>query len=416
MLLADFDEHLDDPKLTRRKLDWIERLAADQTRSLILLSSASPSLLDHAFRVESRGAVDPQVLERWRKVLASFVVINWRAGHPRGGPPATVKPWWRELWERLHPSPGTWRAPTELGDALQARRDRSAREALRSEAEADAFVRAVCASIEGRLAAHAAVASVAGTAMRLSPDQVLDEVAERTDAWYKRIWKTCSPDEQLVLAEIASEGFVNYKSRRTVRRLLARGLVTKDPSFRLMNTTFRRFVLSAPCQQDVHALEGTSDPSTWDRVRAPFLAALVGISLFFLVTQREMFNCHRRDAVDGRRGGADPLSRRGARHGEARGRPRDAEGVNRGAPRMRVRRPLASRSSRRRRRNRARADVVVLERLRDRAVAVRHRKDEIRAGCRLRRNRHRHRTGLTRARHQGQNRPAAQEHVARVQG
>jgi len=289
VLLADFDEHLDDPKLTRRKLDWIERLAADQTRSLILLSSASPSLLDHAFRVESRGAEDPQLLERWRKVLASFVVINWRAGHPRVGPPATVKAWWRELWERLHPSPGTWRAPTQLGEALQARRDGSAREALRTEAEADAFVRAVCASIEGRLAAHAAVATVAGTAMRLSPDQVLDEVAERTDAWYKRIWKTCSPDEQLVLAEIASEGFVNYKSRRTVRRLLARGLIAKDPSFRLMNTTFRRFVLSAGCQQDVHALEGTSDPSTWDRVRAPFFAALVGISLFFLVTQREMF-------------------------------------------------------------------------------------------------------------------------------
>ena len=34
--------------------------------------------------------------------------------------------------------------------------------------------------------------------MRLSADQILDEVAERTDAWYRRIWRTCSPDEQLV--------------------------------------------------------------------------------------------------------------------------------------------------------------------------------------------------------------------------
>ena len=32
VLLPEFDEHLDDPKLTRRKLDWVERLAADQTR------------------------------------------------------------------------------------------------------------------------------------------------------------------------------------------------------------------------------------------------------------------------------------------------------------------------------------------------------------------------------------------------
>jgi hypothetical protein len=57
-----------------------------------------------------------------------------------------------------------------------------------------------------------------------------------------------------------------------------------------MNTTFRRFVLSPSCQQDVHTIEGESDPSTWDRFRAPFFTVLIGTSLFFLLTQREMFN------------------------------------------------------------------------------------------------------------------------------
>ena len=93
-----------------------------------------------------------------------------------------------------------------------------------------------------------------------------------------------------MLAEIASEGFVNYKSRRTVRRLLGRGLIAKDPSFRLMNQTFRRFVLSPACQHDIHVIEGASDPSSWDRFRAPFFAVLIGAALYFLVTQREMFN------------------------------------------------------------------------------------------------------------------------------
>ena len=46
----------------------------------------------------------------------------------------------------------------------------------------------------------------------------------------RRLWRACAPDEQLVLAEIAHEGFVNYKSRRTVRRLLGRGLIVKAPS------------------------------------------------------------------------------------------------------------------------------------------------------------------------------------------
>ena len=125
--------------------------------------------------------------------------------------------------------------------------------------------------------------------MRLSSEQMLDEIGERTDAWYRRIWRTCTADEQLVLAEIASEGFVNYKSRRTVRRLLGRGLIAKDPSFRLMNQTFRRFVLSPACQHDIHAIEGASDPSSWDRFRAPFFAVLIGAALYFVATQREMF-------------------------------------------------------------------------------------------------------------------------------
>ena len=114
-------------------------------------------------------------------------------------------------------------------------------------------------------------------------------MADRADAWYARIWRSCSDDEKLVLSEIAAEGFVNYKSRRTVRRLMARGLAVKDPSFRLMNQTFRRFVLSAPCQHDIRAIEGAVDPSPWDRFRAPFLALLVVASLFFVLTQQELF-------------------------------------------------------------------------------------------------------------------------------
>ena len=117
---------------------------------------------------------------------------------------------------------------------------------------------------------------------------LVDEVADRAEAWYARIWRSCSDDEKLVLSEIAAEGFVNYKSR-TVRRLMARGLAVKDPSFRLMNQTFRRFVLSAHCQHDIRAIEGAADPSPWDRFRAPFLALLVVASLFFVLTQQELF-------------------------------------------------------------------------------------------------------------------------------
>jgi len=300
VLLVDFDEHLEDLQLTHRKLSWIEQLAADPMRSVIVMSSATPSLLDHTFRVKFEGsaASDRPLLERWRAVLSQFVVINWRGlknfrDRQEDAPAvpvrerlASVVRGWRQNVARLW-QPGTWARIRQSG---ARRQDRSALDALRSEAEADAFVRGICASIEGRLVSQTGAESPSEGSVRLSPEQVLDEVAERTDSWYRKVWQTCSPDEQLVLAEIAAEGFVNYKSRRTVRRLLARRLIAKDPSFRLMNETFRRFVLSATCRADVLAIEGTSDPSSWDRMRIPFFLVLLGAVGFFMLTQRELFD------------------------------------------------------------------------------------------------------------------------------
>jgi hypothetical protein len=308
VLAADFDDNLDDPKRARQKLGYIERLAADQSRTVIILSSASPAALEQAFDLGS--GQDASVLERWQKVLASFVVINWRgarrrmsgeaaapvlaaaAAHPEpafriasGTEAAFVPPGslWSDVRDTLRDGAGT-----AVVAALDRRRSRQVRHTLREEAAADAFVRAICVSIEQRLDSPASEA--AHPAVRLSSDQVLDEVADRAESWYRRIWRSCSPDERLVLADVAAEGFANHKSRRTVRRLLGRGLIAKDPSFRLMNTTFRRFVLSPWCQADVHAIEGATAPSPWERLRVPFFTVLVGAALFFLLTQRELFN------------------------------------------------------------------------------------------------------------------------------
>lgn len=306
VLLADFDEHLDDPKLTLRKLAWLEDLASDQTRSVIVLSSASPDLIDHTLRMRVGAATagDPRLVERWRAVLGLFVVMNWRglgdeSARPAGSP-AGPRAWnavdaWRSLRSTVA---ATWRRATwarlrtlaarlarwsglREHDAGAVRKRRSDLAALHAEAEADAFVRAICTSIEGR---------IGNDSLRLSREQVLDEVTERTETWYRRLWKSCSPLEQLVLAEIADDGFVNHKNRRTVRRLLGRRLVSKDPSFRLMNETFRRFVLSPSCQADVRAFEGTTEPSPWDRLRLPFFVVLIGAALFFMLTQRELFD------------------------------------------------------------------------------------------------------------------------------
>jgi hypothetical protein len=122
-------------------------------------------------------------------------------------------------------------------------------------------------------------------------EQLLDEISERAEQYYSALWRTCAPNEQVVLMQIAQTGLVNGKTRKDVRRLLARGLLRRDPQLRLMNETFRRFV-SAQCSTSALAqqLEQNLAGDAWNRVRVPFFAAIAVVLLFFFTTQRQTFD------------------------------------------------------------------------------------------------------------------------------
>ena len=120
-------------------------------------------------------------------------------------------------------------------------------------------------------------------------DQLLIEVGERSETHYRAIWDGCTPAEKMVLGQIAEEGLVNEKTVRTVRALMARGLVRRQPNFVVMNETFRQFVISTESHTEVAALEGQAT-STWDAIRWPFMILLIGSLAFFFSTQHELYN------------------------------------------------------------------------------------------------------------------------------
>jgi hypothetical protein len=274
IVLPDFD--LADPLSAHRELAWVEGLVADRTRNVIVLSPAPPAALEQALRRFRPGSSD--LIARWKTFLSSFIVVDWR----------------RE-------APSTDRSQ-EAASVVAT---------LRDEKRADGFVQSICRSIEYRLNENRRKQDRRSPqrrhlkrpegerrnaerrqfdAFRLTPEQTLDEIADRAAAWYAWLWSRCTADEKLVLADIAQDGFVNYRKRHTVRRLLGRGLIAKDPSFRVMSETFRRFVRSPSARADVRAIEGAAAPSAWDELRIPLFLLLVGAGLFFVSTQRELFN------------------------------------------------------------------------------------------------------------------------------
>lgn len=75
-------------------------------------------------------------------------------------------------------------------------------------------------------------------------------------------------------------------NRKTLRRLMARGLVVRTPEIRIFNETFRCFVLvRAP---EIISGAPAITESAWDRLRIPLLVAVGSAAAFFIATQQEL--------------------------------------------------------------------------------------------------------------------------------
>ena len=116
----------------------------------------------------------------------------------------------------------------------------------------------------------------------LSVEDVLTEIGIAAEPYYRVLWATCSRDEKLALQQLAEEEVVNPANGHVVERLLASGLVRRTPTFRLMNETFRRFVLQMVSHHDLRA---------WERegVELPWISYASSIGSFAVVAAAVLF-------------------------------------------------------------------------------------------------------------------------------
>jgi len=118
---------------------------------------------------------------------------------------------------------------------------------------------------------------------------VLDAIRRRADSHYQNLWQTCSMPEKQVLAQLAEEGVVNLRNRDVLGELIRKGLVVHDPHPKLMNLSFRGFVLAAasdlPLKDMEHSAEGGWN--TWRNFVWPILLI---VGFFLVITQRKYFD------------------------------------------------------------------------------------------------------------------------------
>lgn len=254
-------------ELFRRKLEFLSTLMAVPTETVLLFTERTARELEAFVR---RVFDEPGEAERWVKVLKPLAVVEL----PQRSTTTTLERWLQELrqlrrgWrDEFVNRWQDWRVPLRWRARL-----------LEVEGQSDPTIDTYCSELERRPEFKAG---------SLTRDQILEEIEEKADDYYRDIWHNRRDDERVVLEHVARHGFASAASRRTVRRLLAAGYLRKDPALRLMNESFRRFVLDPERRQEVAAIESQAGPSMWDRWRVPIAVSGLIAFVFLLVTQRE---------------------------------------------------------------------------------------------------------------------------------
>ena len=255
----------------------LERLMRNPDRTVVIRPTAM-GVITHAM-------LQGQDREAWSRILSSFVWVNGSQINADGHgvtfsgaytisadttAPGTRKHWLRRLTQRVYLATGFSSYFEQITDSSVV--DRT----IAAEVQGDPYLETLIDGLE----------SVA-----TGRDQVLDEIGERAAEYYTALWDSCSISEKLVLLQVAQTGLANGKERAGVRRLLARGLLRRDPQLRLMNETFCRFVRRQCTTSSLaRQLEANLASDAWGRFRVPFFAAVMVVLLFFFGTQRELFD------------------------------------------------------------------------------------------------------------------------------
>ena len=274
ILVTDMDTGDDPAGAVAAKAETLCLLSGSRTHAVMALSTRPLAELATALRASSPA--DAEAVLRLAR-MDGVTMLDWRGkrGAADGPLEISVAPgrqvWWRRLLF-------TSRRPRHVEDRETIQ---PAESLLRAEERAQLRLRPVCDTVRQQ------DVFVAGL---MSREQAIEEVCDGATELYQELWSGCSDDEKVTLQHIAQFGLANAGNHRAVRQLIAKRLVTKDPDLRLMNTTFRRFVLGSACQGQIEVIRGAADPSAWDRLRVPLALGAFVAGAFLFTTQRDMFN------------------------------------------------------------------------------------------------------------------------------
>jgi len=106
-------------------------------------------------------------------------------------------------------------------------------------------------------------------------------------AYYEDIWQALTTDEQLALFHLSKDRFIHVE-HPGLEPLFQKGLIRFDPDLRLLNSSFREFVLMVGERDALQDQETQKGQSPWGTLKWPMGLGFGTIVLFLIATQEEL--------------------------------------------------------------------------------------------------------------------------------
>jgi hypothetical protein len=115
--------------------------------------------------------------------------------------------------------------------------------------------------------------------------EILEYIDQVAEPFYRALWNACTPDEHLVLVQLAQEGVANPKQQQAVRSLLNRGLLLKDPVLHIVNQSFALFASSIYKPKEVESFERSYAGFNWAKAKRILIVTVILVLVFLFTTQ-----------------------------------------------------------------------------------------------------------------------------------
>jgi hypothetical protein len=250
------DYRLDEPEFRRQTLSFLEALVYQQKRKPLIVSDRDPMSWIEEGPAAGRDQASIE-RDRWVQVLQSFRRENAGIGDE---PPFT----------RVDALSSRARDDVGLGPMAVDAIVKESSPALRLVTIADNLLSRI--SPNGSLEA----------------EDLRRAFSSAAEPYYRALWGTCSVEEKLVLRQLAEEKLVNPRTKAIVTRLLRAGLVVRDPNLRIMNETFRRFIVQAVTADQVAAWEAADVHVPWASIETAMITVVVGLAVLLVLTQEQL--------------------------------------------------------------------------------------------------------------------------------